>query len=375
MMFYLLNILVVTVINFPKIDIVGFPGVSQGVRLDDILVSFIFIMVLISEKQKKAPKVLVVLMLYLVFSTLLGVLIHPGHDFIRIAYIIRVLEYGIFAFSLYHLRSYINVSKVTLYTVIFQFTCVFIQIAMGKERPSGTFNGPWELVTVVGVLLLSLPYFKDGKSSRGKINSYFVFIISALTKSRSATLGILFTIISFDKNVRKYFPIFIFIIPAFLFSIFKFGDVEWINSVFKPENINLVSQFVNYSITSTQYSMSESLYNEYSDLGDASLAMRLGIWLNLISLFSQSEWFFLKYMFGIGLGANGIVIDGFYIRLIFELGIFGVIFYFILMYKIWQIKEFRRLVVFLFFTCLTLDPYTSSKVSYAIGLIYAAYKR
>lgn len=369
----IVTFLVFTIINFPKIDLIALPGMAQGVRLDDVIVVFLFSLALFSPRKRYIPSILLIVFGYLVSTTALSMIIHPGADIVRFAYIVRVLEYGVFAYALYHLRCHFDVEKVCVYTTIFQFLIVFLQLFMGKDRPSGTFNGPWELVTVVGVLLLSYSFFSQKVS--GKSSSYYVFIISVLTKSRSATLGILFTIISFDKNVRKYLPIFILLLPPLFYVFARYSEVEWLETVFRLDNFNLLVQFFNYAVQDSQFSMGETLYNDYSELGDASLAMRLGIWLNLINLFSQSEWTIFKYFLGIGLGSNGIVIDGFYIRLIFELGIVGIIIYTWIMLKIWRIKKLRRLVVFLFFTCLTLDPYTSSKVSYTLGAIYAAYKR
>ena len=103
--------------------------------------------------------------------------------------------------------------------------------------------------------------------------------------------------------------------------------------------------------------------------------MRFNIWLNLIELWSRIDFFLLKLLFGIGLGSVSVILDGFYIRLFFELGLIGTVLYFSIIIKMFFDPDLRMLAVFISVICLTLDPYSSSKIAYCIGVIFVCLVR
>ena len=103
--------------------------------------------------------------------------------------------------------------------------------------------------------------------------------------------------------------------------------------------------------------------------------MRFSIWLNLIELWASIEYLILKLLFGIGLGSISVVVDGFYIRLFFELGLIGTVIYFLIIIRMLKNPNLRVLAVYMSFICLTLDPYSSSKIAYCIGVIFVSWSR
>lgn len=369
---WVLLCLLFSLINLPKIDLLPIPGMSQGIRIDDIIVLLVVSIFIFSNKIKKTtPKIVIYILLYLIFSSVLGIIFHPGEDFIRLAYIFRVTEYILFAIALKSMAKYIMFNKLCIATLSIQFVIVTVDFLLGSERSSGTLAGPWEVVTVTSLFALFALHYNNGQ-----VFKYFLIpiIISILTKSRTSILGVFSALLLSRENFFK--SLTIFLIPISMFFIYLFGfsgadEFEWLKAVFNPGNIDLIYGFVDTAINGANV----NIFQTYKDTADPSLAMRMGIWFDLISLFSESEYIFLKYLFGIGLGSKSIVVDGFYIRLVFELGLIGVIIYFNIMLKLWRVNTLKPLVVLISFTCLTLDPYSSSKIAYTIGILYAKYKR
>lgn len=369
---WFVSCILLVVINSPKFDLISIPNLTQGIRVEDVLVVVLFVLLILHSRNIFAPKIIVCICCYLLFSSFLGVAFHPGINTFRFAYIARVLEYTVFAISIYGLRDKINFIFVCKVTLLIQIFSILFQICVGVGRPSGTFNGPWELVTVIGILML---FYSDHFRCCKKLpnGSATTILVSFLTKSRSATFGIFFTVLALNKTVRKYFPLLLLLIIPLAVFVHSVYDVSWLASALKKENFHAVKSFYEYAITGVN--LRQELHDNFSTSADLSLVVRLGIWLNLVDLYLSSEWLFLKVFFGIGLGSNGIVVDGFYVRLLLELGFVGVGLYLAIMINLWKDERMKKIVTFLFFTCLTLDPYTSSKVAYTMGLLYAVRNR
>ncbi|SQH77489.1 membrane protein of unknown function [Shewanella benthica] len=364
----LILVLLVVLVNMPKIDIFSVPGMKQGIRIDDLIVLIIvFLSFSLKSKTLFASKGILLLLGYILFSTALGVLLHPGENFIRIAYIFRVIEYFAFAIALRNLCQYIKLIPFFKITLAIQFVAVISGLLTGNARSSGTLSGPWEVVTVVSLISFFTLYATGGSI----VKHYSIpILISIFTKSRTAILGVLISLFFSNKNVLKLFPIFFLVISSFFYYVFELaGDDEffWLKSAFNLGNLDLFVAFVN----SAWENKDVNLFQTYKGSSDPSLAMRLGIWFNLIALYSESNWFVMKFLFGIGLGSKSIVVDGFYIRLVFELGMIGVFLYFRLMKNLWRRQGLRPIVIYLAFTCLTLDPYSASKIAYTLGIMYA----
>jgi len=368
----LVSFLLILIINLPKVDLFAIPGMRQGIRIDDFIVIIICILsVNLKSGRFFLPKKISILLFYILFSSSLGVMLHPGSDLVRSFYIFRVIEYFAFAIALGNIWWYISTIRIINITIIIQFIAIMIDLFAGKARSSGTLNGPWEVITVVGLLSFYGQYYMG----RDKLKYFSIPVLLAiLTQSRTAIFAVLASISFSTKSIFKVLPIFITLIGSMTFYvIFLTGpdQFQWIKSALNINNIELFIGFIE-SAWSNKGS-GESIAS--LDSADPSLAIRFVIWLDLISLYSESQWLILKALFGIGLGSKSIVVDGFYIRLIFELGLVGVFIYVKLMLELWRNTGLRPILVFLTVTCLTLDPYSSSKIAYCLGFIWASSKQ
>ena len=371
--FFILNFLIIVLLNFPKIDLLPVPGMAQGIRVDDFLIVGLFVYIILNKNIKfKIPIFILCIYAYIFFSNFLGIAFHPGNNDIRIVYIIRGFEYFIAVLVFYNFKEFLIIKNILYATLLIQGALVMEQMFHGILRPYGSYNGPWELVTVVALLSLFYASNVDNKN-KNKNKNIFIFIplfFSIVSQSRSSTLGLLTGILFNGKKLRHYI-----VLIAVLFTsapiIFLFiNSFNWLASVFNPENIVLVSSFIEDIVSGR----TDDLFLEFKLIADPSLAARLSMWLELIFLYYESEYIFLKIFFGIGIGSKSIIIDGFYIRLLFELGIVGTFGYFFVLYRLWKENVFRVLVIFMSFTCLTLDPYSSSKIIYTLGVLYAIKK-
>jgi hypothetical protein len=246
------------------------------------------------------------------------------------------------------------------------------EFSQGSYRPSGSFAGPWELTTVLGLLCFGcVAVYSEYDVQKYK---YLMILVLAnfLTLSRT---GLIAALVAFSSSYR-YFLISISTFLGLSFIFITFADlssVPWLQVVFRSGNLDLVYALVEGAFNGTRPEILTSFNNaDFTQSASPSLAMRFSIWLNLIELWASIDYFFLKLFFGIGLGSISVVVDGFYIRLFFELGIIGSIFYLYIIISMLYSPDLRVLAIYLSIICLTLDPYSSSKIAYCIGIIFVS---
>lgn len=371
--------LVAILINMPKINLLSIGSFDQGIRIDDLIVVFFVLRVIFSRNFLRAmPKNVFLIWAYISFSSVLAVILFEGNDLLRIIYFVRVTEYCIFAAALYSLRFSINLSDLLKLTLLIQFLAVLFEFSQGSYRPSGTFAGPWELTTVLGLMCFACTVIYPNEGFR-KFNYLIVLLLANfITLSRT---GLVAALIAFASSYRSFIiPMSIFVCLSAVFITYAdLSTIPWLQVIFQPGNLDLVNALVEGAFNDTRPEILTSLNDaDFSQNASPSLAMRFNIWLNLIELWTSIEYFLLKILFGIGLGSVSVIVDGFYIRLFFELGLIGTILYFSIILKMFLDPELRMLAVFISIICLTLDPYSSSKIAYCIGVIFVClvrYKR
>ena len=368
--------LVAILINLPKINLLSIGSFDQGIRVDDLIVVFFVLKVLFSRSFLRAmPKNVFLIWAYISFSTFLAVALFEGNDLLRIIYFLRVTEYCIFAAALYSLKSSINLLSLLKLTLIIQFFALLFEFIQGSYRPSGTFAGPWELTTVLGLMCFACTIIYPIEGFK-KFNYLIVLVIANfLTLSRT---GLVATMIAFASSYRSFIiPMSIFVsLSVVLVAYADLSTIPWLQVIFQPGNIDLVYALIEGAFYDTRPEILTSLNNaDFTQDASPSLAVRFNIWLNLIELWSRIDYFFLKLLFGIGLGSVSVILDGFYIRLFFELGLIGTFLYFSIIIKMFFDPDLRMLAVFISVICLTLDPYSSSKIAYCIGVIFVCLVR
>lgn len=363
--------LIAMLINLPKINLFSVGSFDQGIRIDDLIVVFIALKVLFSRNFIRAmPRKVFLIWVYISFSSILAIILFEGNDLLRIIYLLRVTEYCLFAAALYSLKSSINLLDLLKLTLLIQLFAILFEFSQGSTRPSGTFAGPWELTTVLGLMCFACTIIYPNEGFK-KFNYLIILLLANfLTLSRT---GLVATFVAFASSYRSFIiPMSIFLSLAAVFIVYAdLSSIPWLQVIFRSGNLDLVYALIEGALNETRPEILTSLNNaDFSQTASPSLAVRFNIWLNLIELWASIEFFVLKLLFGIGLGSISVVVDGFYIRLFFELGLIGTIFYFSLIISMLFNPDLRMLAVFISIICLTLDPYSSSKIAYSIGVIF-----
>lgn len=361
------NIFAVAYLAAPKVSLFEMPGFKQGLRTEDFLILAVAISIIPFVKNLSLNRVVASLLLFLVLNFFFG-LWQPGSIAFKFAFFVRYFEYIVFYWIILTFRAKLDVSFIFVSFVLIQ---LFPSLAQSLERRAyGTTAGPWELVTVVGVLGIHLLY--ASASSWRKIAyliTFLVFVI--LTESRISVLYISFLLVLYAiKGSRS--PL---LASALVFGLLIAGMIFLSNleegsryaSALSIDNLNMV---VNFAERIGQ----QMEIDPYAEAGDLSLAVRLSIWANLVNTFLNGVFPF-NYIFGVGLGANGVVVDGFYVRLIFETGVLGVLMFCYYSRKALFLPELRQVWVFLLVSCITLDPFTSSKISAALVIVLVAMQK
>lgn len=367
-------LLAAILINVPKIDLIPLGAFDQGIRVEDLIVCFFGLKVLFSKRfYQFMPRNIFLIWVYIGFSSFIAVLLFEGNNPLRIMYFIRVTEYCLFAAALYTLRHSVNLLALLKITLVVQFIFFIFDFSQGSYRPSGSFAGPWELTTVLGLLCFGcVAVYSEIIGQKYRYFAVLVFV-NFITLSRT---GLFAALVAFSASYRYFLisiPIFI-LISFFIIAYADLSSVPWLNIVFQRGNIDLLYALVEGALNGTRPEILTSFNNaDFTQSASPSLAVRFSIWLNLIELWASIDYFFLKLFFGIGLGSISVIVDGFYIRLFFELGIIGTLLYLYIMIKMFINPDLRVLAVYISIICLTLDPYSSSKIAYCIGIIFVSW--
>jgi len=371
----LFSLILFVLINFPKINLVSIAGLQQGLRLDDILF-LVFLFVCIIKKSK--VRILggysgLTLIIFMFISCFLSFIFIEEFNFISVVFNFRWLQYFLFAYVFKDVFKYssINVFKLSLWL---QLLISLIQIYIfNYNRSQGSFNGPWELANVAFLIGLYI-YFKEDKKKYLVIT--FLLIVLSVSRMSLMAMVIFGLIFFYDFMKNKKSKIKLIIITATLLSfiflsplLIKYFSLDFLYNV--EVIYDLLGTIKNEVLLSVRSGdNSSSLFGEFKDSLDGSLAIRLDMWLNLFFTFMSYQPRTIALLFGISPGQIGIIIDGLYVRLLFEFGLIGSF----LFYK-W-IKSLKRTYVnggfyllSLLISGLTLDPFTSSKVMLALSAV------
>ena len=361
------TLLFVILLNIPKFNIISIPGQDQGLRLDDLIVLFYIFRCIKKKCFKKIEKKLLLLITYITLSTVFSLILFDGNDTLRILYLFRVYEYMLFAFCVSASIKNVDVKNVFYTTVIIQAIFIIYEISIGISRPQGSFAGPWEITTVIGIFSL---YFFSIHQNITILSLGPLFFFNIITLSKTGLLAVILSYLLSLPSALKSIIVLILICSVLTFFI-NIEDIPLLNVIFNKGNVDLFFYFIE-SIKNNN--ISDNLNYNNIESGAPSLAMRFEIWLNLISLwFYNTEFLIIKYLFGIGLGSVAVNIDGFYVRLFCELGLIGCAIYIYIFLKLVKSSQFKILALYLTVICITLDPYSSSKIAYTIGIIYSHY--
>lgn len=363
----------------PKISIIAVPGYEQGIRLEDILFAVLFGILGFETLSRRGQFEILggkqgfALISFMFASVLCSVLIYQSSIY-ALLFSVRWLEYLLmgsilFQVALLHRRRVLKLFK---YYIVLN-ACIAPFSALSDERYAGLSAGPWEVSTVIILCFISVkPIFKSQKELYFYALCVLLVILSA--QARIQLLAYLALLVFYKETRYKLVAI---ALPGIIYLLFS-GALDGVLKMVRFDSIDLSSiGEVFHAIRENGsdadfYTLTDSLPES-----DASTIARLLIWSSFI--YKWLEFGGFAILFGIGPGVGGVVVDGLYIRLLTEFGLFGTLIFIIFIKKLMARvdPEYRiQLVLIIGIISLTNDPITSQRIFSAIclsvGLLFAS---
>lgn len=354
-------VLLMSIIFLPKINIISFENITAGIRIDDILIFISFLAYLLFSskdptldlrKYKQIKTIFYIYFIFILFSTILGIILGNVKLLISIIYVIRKLEY----FTLFYIGYDYAKSDKKIFTlfniiVLFNFIIIILQmygyvgaISSGRvytrilTRYYSIFNGPYEmsafLLGIVPFYTLKLIKKENMLISFASLGMILFNIIQS--GSRSSIVLYIFIVILMllrqEKNLRIKFTFTAFLILILMFSM-NIVDAIYKNTRFNTLKLSEIKSSVEYSWSNKNIdNINENIDLSFYDYGDASFNIRIMKWCNYL------DGFLMRPLFGLGMSIVKNASDGAYIRCLVESGIIGSIIWLFLMFKVITIK-------------------------------------
>lgn len=375
----------VLLVAMPKVDIIKLPF-SQGypgIRIEDLLLLFCLIIYLLLKIQKltfsttefPGGRALIILLLYILSS---GFLLKQLFDTPNFIILIRWIEY-FFVYTVIFYMLKVRLRELELFFIIYVLLNFFVSILqifhiVGGFRsyeyveslisPFGITAGTWELSNTLNliffVLLVKL-------LSENRLKMVFFFLIFSLIfmifiqKKMPFAVYLISTMWLFHK--RKIIPFYfsVFIGLAIFIGVLFFSDLgSKFLLIFNKENLDYFVAILKDSVQSTEITHEYSFVTPGSENISRTLSFRLMLWSVALSNYFHSP---LTILLGTGVGSAGLYVDGMWTRLLAELGILGLIFYFYWLSALVKKNEYALILIFIVvMNGLTLDTFSSSKI-------------
>ncbi len=367
-------ILIFILLIFPKIDLIDVSDYHQGIRIEDLVVIYIGITLLISNSLEINKKDFG-FFFYLFFFILLISILHGSLYFNQEWLILpRYLEYIVIL--IYFNRSNPSLESVFLILKVYLIlNLIFVLLqkngiigefsSLGYEdpknltddRPTGLTGGPWELSNCCAIIFFALLLDKKQSFFSKYLYSFIAVYLILATNSRTILVSFIFalTLYFYIRHVdRKKYYLFLFLLISlfvvFYLIIFKENYFKMNVEVY----LELIKMFKNF------------IFNfEGPDLITLdgrlwSMAYRIDHWLIFYKQFFHNSF---TIMFGAG--STFMYYESIIFRILFGTGIFG------LLFVIYSIKNISLHILFLLIVSgLSLDLLLSFKIFFTILLYF-----
>jgi hypothetical protein len=401
---------VTSVLFMPRFTLIDFA--QSSIRLEDLLFILNGIWLLqnrelskkyLSDHMSLFKVVLCIVGAGLLSSTFWFLL---GKSFLLegILFSIRPLEYLTILPTCFYLieNDFTKIPRMLKWFTIMVFSSSALQFILGYEfgvsrfgfsRAAGLTGGPYELAMIATILSL---YWIARQE-------YILFTISVLTilfsLSRVSILAIVlsFTYLVFQRRIENpkisqnskstHKSILFFLMSSIIFLtfiIYAFSPLEsglgqYLSRI-QSTQAGTVSFAQARQLASTILPISNSAQYKYQvfinppnfakslNTGDSSSGRRYFVWNVLVNTTNNNG----AALIGLGPGFFGSAVDGNYVRIYGELGLFGLFLYFKWIKSLWRPTHsiFRSQIVALCVTALFIDIFTSLK---AVVLIYVMF--
>ena len=365
--YFLLTILII----IPKIDLINFEDIWQGIRLEDLVVLYLLYILIYYKKvaiNKEDVGYNFIIYFFILFISCLIAFMYFDQKWILI---IRYIEYIVVI--IYFNRNLINIETIfkilklylliNLVMVILQhlsligeFSSIGYESPFEKtdDRPTGLAGGPWELANCTAIIFFCLLMDKKQSKYSKYLYSLIALFLIYMTHSRTVILALSIVLVFYTLqnhvSRRQLIPGLLILLLGSLIGYFYIFQVSNIDSVY--------SQIPKLLIEGIG---AQGPIN-YDDLDGRlwSVAIRINHWLEYYGYYTTNV---ITQIFGVG--ALGFYMESTPLRILFGTGIVGVIF---VIYSIRTIP--MNMLLYLFISGLTLDLMMSFKIFFTVFIYF-----
>jgi hypothetical protein len=375
---YLFQALLLLII-IPKFNLISVPGMSQGVRVDDILICCMF---LVAGIQFNLRKQIWGIYFYISFITFVGLINNNNeYQFLRVISLARIMEYlVVYSVARYSMdfQSLIRFVKIVFWIEFITMAIQFVTGYSSGERASGTAAGPWE-----GALLICLSYLIWYHSDKKTIRTILLYSIALsamlfMTAARAQLLAMAIILLVYVKKMGapklQKIAILVSAISIFIYFLTNI-DFEYLNFnrsyYYVVDNYNEIIR----AVLNENAVFDRNLANYDINIYDASLISRIGQWVYYLQSINDAYSRVFAVLFGSGPNSAGINLDGWYIKVFVDFGILGLLFYaFYLAKMVWS-DQYRSVGILILVSGLTLDLFWASKFTYLFVIAWGVLNR
>ena len=355
-------VLGVGLLFMPKVNIVSISGESAGIRIDDVLLLVIFALFMAGVSLARKPQIngiesiVFILIGFMLLSNLLNLLVFGRSSLL---YSLRYVEYFMFFYiGQYFFDARYSVARLLYAMLLFNAILMVLQgfsiiggftSTRGFQeyvRAIGVAGGPYEMGAILN---FSLAVFLFDRYEVGAV-TLRIFLIACtlvlvvLTGARMPALAHMFLISYFcylqSPNKTYFLRNAAFVGGLLLVAIFLIPNplTERSENLFSIANIaQFKDQYANASVPEENFEGWPEIYTSTSDeTADPSWLTRVARWIIAIKTWTNSP---LTWFVGVGPGNWGPALDGGWLRVMSEWGLFGLSIFLVFLYRIAHISR------------------------------------
>jgi hypothetical protein len=356
-------VLGVGMLFMPKANIVSISGETAGIRIDDVLLFVIFALLVAGVSLARKIKIngiesiAFILIGYMLLSNLVNLQMFGRSSLL---YSLRYLEYFMFFYiGQYFFDARYSVARL-LYAMLFfnallmvlqGFSIIggFSSAGFQQKGAMGVTGGTWEMGAILNFSLAILLFDRN----RGGGVTLRTFLIAStlalvvLTGARMPALAHISLISYFfylqSPNKTYFLRNAAFIGGVISLAIFLIPNplTERSENLFSMANIEqFKEQYSNAGVPGEKFEYIEMYIPD--ETADLSWLMRVRHWIVAIKTWTNSP---LTWFVGVGPGNWGPALDGGWLRVMTEWGLFGLSIFLVFLYRIAQISRAMFAVV------------------------------
>ena len=372
-------IIIFILLIFPKIDLIDVLNYHQGIRIEDLVVIYISISLLISnslEINKKDFGYNFYAFFFVLFISIIHGSLYFNQEWLILP---RYLEYIVILiyfnrnnpsletiFLILRLYLILNLIFVLLqqYGLVGEFSSLGYESPQNltDDRPTGLTGGPWELSNCCAIIFFALLLDKKQSFFSKYFYSFIAVYLILATNSRTIVVSFILatTLYFYIRYVdRKKYYLFIFLLISLFVVLYLIIFKENLLNIKIDVYLELINMFKNFTFNF-----------EGPDLDTLdgrlwSMAYRIEHWLVFYKQFLHNSFTII-----FGSGSTFMYYESTIFRILFGTGIFGFLF------VIYSIKNISLHILFLLSVSgLSLDLFLSSKIFFTILLYFYIEKK